>query len=793
MAQSLEGTIQSLLQGVSQQIPRERQPGQLGAQLNMLSDPVSGLRRRPPAELVWESSIDNPGLDSLFTEYVERGTDGRHLLINTSNGNWWLLSKNGKTIVNSGNDPYFVTTVGQTSIQTASIAGLTYILNTEMAPSTTVDNTGRIDPSTTGFFYIKTVAFQKRWEITVSWTGGSASGYYNAPDASNGSSSAEWVSAPFVVNALINGDPNGSGIGADIIAAGGSISSFEGYMYISGLPNLVVSTSAGDTYALASGQSRVPQEQDLPAQLPPQADGAMCQVGTASSETAWYQFDYSTRTWSEVGAYGSITKITNMPRELAADDNIIARDWEGRLAGNDDNNQNPGFVENGYITGIAAFQGRLVLLSGSVVDMSASGLYQRFYRSTVTSLLDTDRISISSASAQDSVYRTAIQFNRDLVLFANSMQAVVPGSAVLTPTNASISITSTYECDSRVTPVMAGQTVIYPNKRNNSYAGILELIPSPYTSSQYATQDATVHLPRYIPGRVLQMQNSSVTNMAFVRMSGQRKNLLVYEFMWGGQDGGKVQAAWHQWTFPYNILGVQALEDEVFLYLQGPSPGNKLLILSMDPREGYNLGSEYTDAYSDLQTQVTVSAGVFTVPAVLRPVGWADTYKEDLILTYPANSPMGPTEVGLKDIAGTNQLSVVRGVPDGQYILGRRYNSTFTLTTPVLRDQNDKLVGSGHVRLLRLDVAVRNSGHFDVHVTDTPRDVDWSGELAGILMNSKELTLGQTLRMDLATITVPCRTNADTTEVTLYTKGSQELNVLDISYILRYNQRRRRI
>ena len=272
MSQSLEGTIQSLLQGVSQQIPRERQPGQLGAQLNMLSDPVSGLRRRPPAEIVWDSIIDNPGLDSLYTEYIERGTDGRHLLINTSNGNWWLLSKNGKAVVNSGNDPYFVTKVGQTSIQTASIAGLTYILNTEMAPSTAVDNTGRIDPSTTGFFYIKTVAFQKRWEVTVSWTGGSVVGYYNAPDAGNGSSSAEWVSAPYVINALINGDPNGSGIGAAIAAAGGSVSSFEGYMYISGLPNLVVSTSAGDTYAVASGQSRVKQEQDLPAQLPPQAN-----------------------------------------------------------------------------------------------------------------------------------------------------------------------------------------------------------------------------------------------------------------------------------------------------------------------------------------------------------------------------------------------------------------------------------------------------------------------------------------------------------------------------------------
>lgn len=37
----------SLLYGVSQQTPRERQNGQLTEQLNMLSDPVTGIRRRP--------------------------------------------------------------------------------------------------------------------------------------------------------------------------------------------------------------------------------------------------------------------------------------------------------------------------------------------------------------------------------------------------------------------------------------------------------------------------------------------------------------------------------------------------------------------------------------------------------------------------------------------------------------------------------------------------------------------------------------------------------------------------
>lgn len=788
MATSLEGTIQSLLQGVSQQVPRERQPGQLGAQWNMISDPVSGIRRRPPADIAWQSNIPNPGLDSLFTEYVERGSDGRHLLINTDSGQWWLLNKQGSGIVNSGQDDYFKTSLGLTSIQTASIAGLTYILNTEQAPTTTVDNSGKLDPSTTGFFYVKSAAFQKRWNITVTSGGTDYSGDYTAPAAGSTSGNAEEVSGAYVVEQL-----------RDSLVANGfpaaNVSIRGAYMFFFGLTNCVVSSDAGDTYAGVSNQSRVDQEQDLPAQLPAEADGAMCRVGTASAETAWYQFDYDTRSWTEVGAYGSISSIGNMPRELAADDQIISRIWEGRLAGNDDNNENPGFVENGYITGIAAFQGRLVLLSGSVVDMSASGLYQRFYRSTVTSLLDTDRISISSASAQDSVYRTAVQFNRDLVLFANSMQAVVPGSNVLTPTNASISITSTYECDSRVTPIMAGQTVLYPNRRNDSYAGILELIPSAYTSSQYTTQDSTVHLPRYMPGRIMQLQNSSVTNMAFARMQGARAILLVYEYMWGGQDGSKTQAAWHKWEMPYNILSVQALSDKVYLYLQGPDSIGNILVVSMDPREGYVLGDSNDKPYLDVGVEVTVSSGKLNVPAVLRPSGWADTFHTDFVLAYPSGNNMAPTEVGLDSTSDTsgNQLAVVRGVPDGTYLLGRRFPSFIQLTTPVLRDQDDKLVGSGSVRLLRLDVAVCNSGAFFAEVLDTPRDVDNSGEFTGVLMNSKELTIGHALRTDVSNVIIPCRTNADTTEITLRTDSSKELNILDISYILRYNQRRRRI
>lgn len=787
----MEGTIPSLLQGVSQQIPRERQPGQLGAQLNMLSDPVTSIRRRPPAYNVITTDLDYSGPDKLFTAYIERGNDGRHLLIDTVSGRWMLLGKNSGAVVSQGQNDYLKASIGATSIQTASVGGLTYILNTEKQPVIARSNAGKQDPSTTGFFYITTAAYSKRWEVTVTspaLAGGSVTGVYTTWPADN-VDNANQAAANAVISGLISGAGSattGAGIGAAITAAQGTVTQLGNTLFITGLPNCTVTTSAGDTYAKASNQMRVSQESDLPAALPSQADGAMCRVGTAGSDMTWYKYSYSSRTWEEAGAYGSISSISNMPLELAVDDNIIVRNFEGRLAGDDDTNANPYFVDNGYITGIAAFQGRLVLLSGAGVSMSASGLYQRFFRSTVTSLLDTDRIDIASASAQDSTFRTALQFNRDLVVFGDSMQAVIPGTGIVTPSNASVSLTSEVSCDSRVRPMLTGQTLLYPNRRNADYAGLLEFIPSSYTSSQYVTQDATAHLPKYIPGRVMEMHVSSVTNIGFVRYSGNRNALLVYEFMWGA-DAAKVQAAYSTWEFKQEVLALHALSESMVLFVR--SSTDKVQMLRIDPREGFVAGATYDVPYIDSYVDVYIQNREFPLPAALR---YAGITKDDIACAYPANGMAG-SEVGIESLGSDWTVKCVRGVPDGMYRVGLRFTSAMTLTPPMLKDQNDNIVGSNSVRLLRLDAAVRNTGDFLIKVVNTSRDVNSAFEDAVVLLNSKELGLNKTIKSDVSNLIIPCRTVASTTDVTFTTDGTLELNVLDVSYILKHNQRFARI
>ena len=116
-----------------------------------------------------------------------------------------------------------------------------------------------------------------------------------------------------------------------------------------------------------------------------------------------------------------------------------------------------------------------------------------------------------------------------------------------------------------------------------------------------------------------------------------------------------------------------------------------------------------------------------------------------------------------------------------------------TLTPPMLKDQNDNIVGSNSVRLLRLDTAVRNTGDFMIKVVNTSRDVHENFEDAVVLLNSKELALGRSIKSDVSNLIIPCRTVASTTDVSFTTNGTLELNVLDVSYMLKHNQRFTRI
>lgn len=777
MASSLEGTYKSLLQGVSQQVPRLRLDGQVTTQENMLADPVTSLRRRPGAPL---SAVYNFGAVSdtnLYTQYVERGSDGRTLVINTSSGNWWVLDKAGTSVLKSGNDGYFVASGGSSSIQSTSVGGETFILNIQQAPVSGTGGSTKLNPDTTGWYFTKVGAFSKDYTLTVTHGGATTSVTYTTPSGTAEGDAAK--STPtYITSQLVNLLRNADGsIG---------LAQQDMYLYITGASPVTVSSTSGTSYVGYSRAHSVPLITDLPAVVPGGADGMMTSVGSDSNSLTWYRWEQSSQSWVEDSAYGSPTSITNMPRVFGADDTITAPAFEGRLAGDSTTNELPTFLDQGVITGMTTYQGRLVLLSGAFLTMSKSGNPYRFFRSTVTDLENSDRIDIGIGSSQNSVLRRGIQFNRDLVLFGDAVQAVVSGGGnILTPTTAAISLTSEESCVSKIPPMQAGQTVLYPFKRSGSYSGMLELIPSQYTSSQYVSQDATGHIPEYFAGDIRNTAASNVVNMCVFTGSTDTKAIYVHEYQWSSE--GKVQAAWHRWSMPQSVVSLHFAREKLFIFT---ADGGNVMVTVIDAREGYDNQTTSQLPYLDLYTRVTVAGGTFTVPTQLRsPI----TNGQTLALAF-ATGTASTEEAGISSVNQATWTGMVElGVPDGEYWAGLKFKSKFTPSPPILKDDNGKEIGSGHVRLVRMEVAVRNTGIFTANVKDVRTDVDQTSDYTGLFLNSPELIPDYPMIISQANVIVPCRTLADTTDVTLSTDGTHDMNLLDISYILRYNQRRRRV
>ena len=884
---TFESSYKSLLQGVSQQIPRERLPGQLTAQLNMLADPVTNLRRRPGAQYLKHRAWLDVDAEHILGWFTDVAGERLHVLLNTNTGEVLLLDGNLTELAMLSGGEYLQTT-NTTKIRAATVGNEFFICNTEVLPALQYGDIK--PPKNGGFFYVVSGAFSKGYDVTLNWDGGELAASYTTPSGASGGDAA--LSTPEYIASQLAGQLQGTSVtairinsytfsknvvvqslkyngvtyvggtevtvgdlkagklglyaelrnamltqpatfyinyeaktatgwvsgtyttvktlvasyavGENVAASGAlAVSDFVAkassgttallyvervgpYVYAerSGTGGLTVNTTVSTNYLIPSKAGIVSTAGNLPARLPTAADGFICRVGTEELPQ-YFKYNAARIQWLEVGKEGSPVSITNMPVSLYWNGSawaINTTSFEGRNAGDDETNKPHEFCTQG-ITGMATYQGRLVLMSGPMVSLSASGKPRRFFRSTVTSVVDSDPIEIGSGMNSSAAYEHAIPFQKDLVLLSSAYQAVIPSNnTAITPRNATVVPTSSHEVDVTSPPIALGRTLMYAAPRSEDFFGVREMVPSPYTDSQYVSHDATPHLPKYMGGRCRFSVSSSVANMALFAPSGDLRSLIVHEYMWDGDQ--KVQQAWHTWTFPYDVATAYFAYDKVIIVF---AQNNTLVVTRIDPRIGVLTFDSERRPFLDLWSSQTVTDYVVGVPAWMRAFDPAVAAK--LQLTASAGNLAGD-RVGAT-VEG-DSLRVVRSFRDGAVAMGVPYRSSFSPTPPVVRDYNDVAVSTNKATLLRYILGTKNSQEFKVRVVDRNSSDDGVSSVGTLLWSSLELELGRSLYSTDAASIIPCRTNINTTVVDVYTEETGELNAVSLEYVLKTNQKIKR-
>lgn len=769
---TFEGAYTSLLQGVSQQLPNERLPGQVTSQVNMLSDPVTNLRRRPGVQyrnhLSWASAVSG----KMLAWYTDIAGERVHIVLNCADGSLRILDSN-LTLLHSLSGGAYLTTADVKNIRTTTVGDEFFLLNTEKQPTVT-GSTGAFDPATGGFFYVVSGSFGRAYTITMSDSGVSATYSYTTPSGA-GAGDAALATPEYIATQLYNQ-----------IVAGGLFSVYRVSAYLftrtpSGRTNLNVNTSSGSAYMVASKQAYVSQQGNLPAQLPAEANGYVVKVGDYS-RPQYYVYDHSKTAWLECGAYGSPTGIINMPVSITKSGGtwtLISSAFEGRLAGDDTTNEHPRFVTS-KLTGIGTFQGRLVLLSGPMVRMSASSKPRRMYRTTVTAVLASDPIDIGSSMGSSAAYEYAVSFSKDLILFSSTYQAVVPSNnQVVTPSNATVVPTSSYAVDTNVPPIPIGRTMLYPAPRSSDFFGVMELFPSPYMDTQYVSADSTVHLPKYFGGRCRFAAASSVAGMALFGSTGDPYSVQVHEYQWDGDK--KVQQAWHLWEFPYPVSTAYFANDLIVLIFVRNST---VVFGTIDPRIGVLTFDAERRPFLDLYSTVAYSNHTVTPPAWL--LSFDPTCLPSVALSVPSGALSGEA-IGFT--ANATTLTTVKSFPSGSASIGFPYRSSLTPTPPVIRDYKDLPITTNKATLLRYNLSTKNSSEFKVAVSDVNSDTGPALDVPTLYWSSSELQLGRSKYSTAGASVIPCRTNITSTVVEVFTEGTGELNITALEYVVRYHQK----
>lgn len=777
-----DGAYPSLLQGVSQQIVQNRIEGQLTAQTNMLSDIVTGLRRRPGS--IYRQKWVADTQQSLHSIYLEMGNTGYHLFVNPLDGLIKVYDAE-YNLVFEKLEPY-LTAASVSSIHTVTQSGYTWFLNTEELPVLGPVDSTTLDPDTVGWFSVMTGAYSKAYTVTVSTDGFSNSYTYSTPGGSTAGDVAlsvpDYIAEQIVVK--MNEDSNFTSR-FNVYPEGPYVFIQKKPSWTGAYSNLKVGTSTGTLYLRASNTMIVPLTTDLPANLPAQANGATMTIGSNPMTYAYYRWYDEDGAWKEVGSYDSASTITNMPKRLKVVDGVFTYDapeFEGRLAGNGDNNPYSAFVAFG-ITGMSAYQGRLILLAGGYCCMSASDRPLRFMRSTMSDLRDDDPIEISAGALAAADFRYAIPFNKDLMLISASHQAVIPaGTTGITPRNALVVLSTTESICVHSEPTVMGRTLMYGTSISKELFGAGEMIPSQYTNSQYSSNNLTSHIPRYVAGQCRGITSNSGNSTGYFLSTGELSSILVNEFLWAGDE--RLQNAWSKWNFSHPILSIHSAKGTLILTFK---VGTEVVICSLDTRTAKYQREGYVPEFADLLVYTPVSNHKFTLPEHLQYAGI-----EDVIRLAQGEGSLAGEPIGIESINPTTwEVTTVRSFESGIATVGVKYTSEITPSTALIRDKEGVPILTANTNILRYLVNVQNTGEFDIKTTIVGYD-NTEDTGSALLWSSAELGLGRKQTVNYGTVKVPVRAYSFDTETTLSTDGTRELNIVSIEYTLRGVLKRKR-
>jgi hypothetical protein len=252
--------------------------------------------------------------------------------------------------------------------------------------------------------------------------------------------------------------------------------------------------------------------------------------------------------------------------------------WDGRGIGTGSSNPNPSFVGK-KLNDIFMYRSRLGFLSEENVVLSENSQFYNFYRTEISTLLDSDPIDVSTSHSKVTVLHNAVPFSERLVIFSDEAQFYMTAVDILTPKTASIQQTTEFSVDKNAKPIVVGKNIFFPFSRGN-FSGVMEYFLTQDTL-EFNGLDVTSAIPAYINNKVTKIASSNNEQIVAVLSENDENTIYIYKYF--STEDQKLQSSWSKWELGSKnekILGMEFIEN--YLYLVVDKTSNETLNIEED-------------------------------------------------------------------------------------------------------------------------------------------------------------------------------------------------------------------
>lgn len=220
----------------------------------------------------------------------------------------------------------------------------------------------------------------------------------------------------------------------------------------------------------------------------------------------------------------------------------------------------PHFFTSGKpITLLTTFQDRLLIGSGSVLNVSERADYFNFYRTTMLTIPASDPTEITAVGTESDTMRKAVLYDRNLMLQGDKFHYAINGKQAFDASNPQMSTQFAVANAADAQPVGVGKYVFMLKEDTQLAASRLLQVQAGVYQDSPEVNDVSKQLRDYVngsPAEVVALSNPSaifVRTEHFLRSQGgfpraRPWGMYLYQYL-ENDDGQRIQEAWSAWEW----------------------------------------------------------------------------------------------------------------------------------------------------------------------------------------------------------------------------------------------------